>query len=325
MPTFLEWDEANAVCELPKLGALGRTFHVFDPRSVQAINAALASGRPLLLRGEPGTGKSQLARAAAQRLGRAFVSTVVDARTEAEDLQYEFDTVARLAEAQIQGALGVRDSAAVRESLAEERFLSPGPLWWAFDWAEAKTYPKPSGTAEPPQPVGWKPEAGVVMLLDEIDKADSSVPNGLLECLAQGYFRVPGGKTVAATPAAPPLIVVTTNEERALPDAFLRRCLVHHLAWPTEERELRRALVRWGAAHYGSRAAEKVLERAAELLAKDRDAARDLDLNPPGGAEYLDLLRALAERYPGRTKEQLAWLEEIARFALRKHPEVAGP
>lgn len=325
MPEFLDWDEAQAVCELPPRGALERSYHVFDAPSVHAVNAALASGRPLLLRGEPGTGKSQLARAAAERLGRPFVSQVVDARTEAQDLQYTFDTVARLAEAQIQGALGARDSEAVRASLAEERFLAPGPLWWAFDWNEARQHPKPHGTPEPPRPDGWQPGDGVVLLIDEIDKADSSVPNGLLECLAQGFFRAPGAKTVAARASRGPLILVTTNEERALPDAFLRRCLVHHLGWPSEEAELRRALMRWGRAHHPGELGEAVLERAAELLARDREAARRLDLNPPGGAEYLDLLRALAERFPGQEGEQLSWLEEISRFALRKHPELAGP
>ncbi len=103
--------------ELPAQGALPATVHVFDAESVDAVNAALAAGRPLLVRGEPGTGKSQLARAAAGGLGRPLVSTVIEARTEARDLLWSFDTVARLAEAQVQGALAGRDEAATRRAL----------------------------------------------------------------------------------------------------------------------------------------------------------------------------------------------------------------
>lgn len=87
--------------ELPRTGSLPGEWHVFEPRTVNAINAALAARRPLLVRGDPGVGKSQLARAAAQQLGRAFISFVVDSRTESRDLLYHFDAVQRLADAQI--------------------------------------------------------------------------------------------------------------------------------------------------------------------------------------------------------------------------------
>lgn len=150
---YLELQDGERL-ELPAQGVLPKTVHVFDQASVDAVNAALAARRPLLVRGEPGTGKSQLARAAAAGLGRAFVSTVIDARSESRDLLWAFDAVARLAEAQVQGALPGRDEAQVRASLREERFLAPGPLWWAFDWRGAEAQAAKVGAVKPSVPEG---------------------------------------------------------------------------------------------------------------------------------------------------------------------------
>ncbi len=305
--------------QLPPLGALPATVHVFDSRSIDAVNAALAAGRPLLVRGEPGTGKSQLARAAAVALGRNLVSTVIDARAEARDLMWSFDAVARLAEAQVQGALGQAEEAAVRERLKEERFLAPGPLWWTFEWESAEKQAAAVGAPSPPTPEGWKAEHGTVLLIDEIDKADTALPNSLLECLGEGRFGCPGGRVVARSADLRPLVVLTTNEERALPDAFLRRCLVLQLGWPRETEDFVAALVRRGRAHFET-ASERLLEKAARLLAKDREEVARQGLFPPGGAEYLDLLRALTELDPKDEEAQLETLKRIAGFAFDKHP-----
>jgi hypothetical protein len=102
---FLEIAD-NAIITLAATGDMPEAVHQFDPRQIRAINAALAARRPLLVRGEPGIGKSQLARAAAKSLGRVFISHTVDVRTESRDLLWHFDAVARLAEAQLLGALG---------------------------------------------------------------------------------------------------------------------------------------------------------------------------------------------------------------------------
>lgn len=314
----LDWQQGTPV-KLPAQAALSESVHVFDPASVDAVNAALIAGRPLLVRGEPGTGKSQLARAAAVALGRAFISQVVDARTEARDLMWSFDAVARLAEAQVQGALGVRDEDRLRENLRAERFLTPGPLWWVFDWRDAERQRREGGGVEPSSPAGWEPAAGAVLLLDEIDKADSSVPNGLLECLGQGRFPALGGKVVSWQAQEPPLILITTNEERALPDPFLRRCLVLHLGWPTDRESLVAALVERGKAHFPA-CSPQVLEEAARLLAQDREAVAERGLCPPGGAEYLDLLRVLEGSAPSAEARQLELLARVGRFALQKHP-----
>ncbi len=305
--------------DLPAHGALPATAHVFDGDSVEAVNAALAAGRPLLVRGEPGTGKSQLARAAAVALGRAFVATVIDAHSEARDLLWSFDAVSRLAEAQVQGALGGRDEEAVRASLRPERFVAPGPLWWTFDWQSAARQAAAVGASRPRTPEAWSPERGTVLLIDEIDKADAAVPNGLLEALGEGRFTAPGSLQVARSVEVAPLVVLTTNEERALPDPFLRRCLVLQLGWPEEREALVAALVLRGRAHF-EQAGDGLLEQAARLVADDRERVAARGLLPPGGAEYLDLLRAASALAPGDETRQLELVERVARFALDKHP-----
>ncbi len=310
---------------LPTYGTLPRTVHVFDGNSIEAINAALAARRPLLVRGEPGTGKSQLARAAATALKRAFLPFTVDARTEARDLLFRVDTVARLADAQILGHLPKEKGLDVRERLAESRYTAPGPLWWVFAWKSAEAQHTLGGGSRPWTPSDWKAEQGAVLLLDEIDKADSAVPNGLLEALGQGQFRAPGGEVVTTSAdAEPPLVLVTTNEERALPDAFVRRCLVLQLGWPEKPEDLVAKLMARGVAHFGDKVTLVALRTAAEMVAEDRETMVGRGVCPPGGAEYLDLLRAVVVRWPGDEKKQEEALARIRDFALKKHPEEPG-
>lgn len=295
-------------------------LHLFEDRERHAINAALAAGRPLLVRGEPGVGKSQLAVAAAVGLGRRFVSRVIDARTESEDLLFTLDAVRRLADAQLVAHSGLDQGETLVQRLDERNYITPGPLWWGFDWARARRQAERAKVLTE----GTAPEApqGVVILLDEIDKADSSVPNGLLECLGQRCFAGPGGSTIHCG-AMPPLVVVTTNEERSLPDAFLRRCLVLQMALPTTESKLLAWLLRRGRAHFTPQELDQgVLEEAAAMLIEDRQAAKRRHLPPPGGAEFLDLLRALVHLEKEKPA-QLELLVKLRDFTLRKHPEDA--
>ena len=308
--------------ELPRRGTWPASVHLFDQPSADAVLAALAAERPLLVRGEPGCGKSQLARAAAAALGRLFVSTVIHARSEAQDLQWEYDAVARLGEAQVLAS--IPSDLSHRERLDPRRYLIPGPLWWVFDWDSARTQAEEFSLCQavtPAVPDGWAPEWGAVLLIDEIDKAEADLPNSLLETLGNGAFPVPWlDSPVGLAPGCPPpLVVVTTNEERELPPAFLRRCLVLHLALPEQRGELIDWLVRCGGEHFGDdRCTESVRRLVAERLAEDRERARDLGRPPPGQAEYLDILRALvAARGPDETAQR-ALFERIARFALDK-------
>jgi MoxR-like ATPase len=292
---------AGHVAELPAVGNRPTQYHVFDADSISAIDAAMAAQRPLLLRGEPGIGKSQLARAAALVLRRAYVQEVVDARTESSDLLWSYDAVARLAEAQLQGALKVLPDTGVGERLAVAGYVTPGPLWWAFDWTGAREQAVRVGAPEPEPPDAGDalrradpkrccdPRNGCVLLIDEIDKAESDVPNGLLEALGAGQFRPLGREhdVVATGPA--PLVMITTNEERALPDAFLRRCMVLHMRLPSvvdAPDELKRILVRRGRAHFhalGSVAGKALLEGAADLLHRGPQGRRAGPTHAPAG------------------------------------------
>ncbi|HMW53167.1 MAG TPA: MoxR family ATPase [Rhodocyclaceae bacterium] len=305
----------NVPLDLAPIGSWPATRHVFDPLSADAIAMAWAAQRPLLVRGEPGTGKSQLARAVAQTLGRVFIAEVVHARTEPQDLLWRFDTVARLGEAQ--AAAGRLSGPDQPDPLDPQRFLSPGPLWWAFDWERADECFRQSRHRgnRPPQPAGWTPDRGCVLLIDEIDKAESDVPNSLLEVLGNRSFAVPWSNTVVgqASNCALPLVIITTNEERELPAAFLRRCLVLQYDLPAD-------LVPWlidrGAIHFPT-CAREVLETAANQLVQDRADAREAGVTPPGQAEYLDLLRAVTT-LAGMPGEQLELLAHLSHFAYRK-------
>lgn len=307
----------GAEVELSSRGDLTEV-HVFDQASIDAIDAALSARRPLLVRGEPGIGKSQLARAAAKRLGRTFVPYMIDSRTEPRDLLWRFDAVSRLARAQVVHATGEDPDVVLRS----ERFLHPGPLWWAFDWAHAQEQATLALGETPEQIDGGDPERGCVVLIDEIDKAESDVPNGLLNALGAGDFKPFGREHPVRMGATAPLVVITTNEERALPNAFLRRCLILRLALPTlpdQRQQLIDLLVSRGQAHFKRVEPDTgVLTEAAEQLVQDRQDALNRRLEPlPGQAEYLDLVRAVLELGDTAAQQQ-QFLEKLGRFALRK-------
>ena len=409
------------------------SFHVFDEESALAVEMALAAGRPLLVRGEPGSGKTQLARAAAQELNRHFIAQIINASSEGQDLLWTYDPVARLHDAQTLAAEAAvktarqesrideaeqdtdneppqsgqaasaqsgkkRTSRYRRKKSAKQRrereqlfkllrsgtatgpnrncpldrscggsldpgsYVSPGILWWALDCVSARRQHEqcrcpgyqpsfnrcPAGDMAAAELLAAA-RRGFVVLLDEIDKADASLPNALLEVLGNGSFQVPLVNELISVPPnrEKPLVIITTNEERELPPAFVRRCLVLNLRFD-DERHLRnwwsrqaidkpeafradqfqpdRALIRWlaerGEVHFEGFFTAKVRERAAELLVRDRREAKQLGMVKPGQAEYLDLLRALREMTaPEDSSQQLALLERISPYALVKHPQ----
>lgn len=316
-PQYIPVPALNIVLKVPlkAYGSQSACTHLLDRDCALAINAALATGRPLLLRGEPGTGKSQLARAAAALLERNFLLHAVDARTETRDLLYTVDAVSRLAQAQVLGVTRKRGQAAL-DTIALKRFVRPGPIWWAYEPSSARS-------CQPNDPPIAKAdeEAGVVLLIDEIDKADPSVPNGLLDAFGSGCFHVDGLGTIKVG-TQPPLVILTTNEERTLPDAFVRRCLVLHINLP--ELPLHKAkfvafLKERALAHFQDPMPDDtVLTSAAELIVKARIDPMRRDHCPPGVAEYLDLVRAVI-KLRDTPPEQCKLLDEIEALSTRKH------
>lgn len=312
---------AGHITKLATDKASPRAVHVFDSGTINATNAALAAGRPLLIRGEPGIGKSQMARAVAKELGRAYLQQVIDVRTESRDLLWHFDAVKRLANAQLGGNLYDNLDAA-RAALAVGNYLHPKALWWAFNWADALSQTESVGGVAPIQSDGGDPKNGCLVLIDEIDKGESDVPNGLLEALGSGAFTPEGRGSPLSVTGVAPLVMITTNEERALPDAFIRRCLVLHLSLPVlpeHHQEFCDLLIDRGQAHF-PKSSKKVRLEAAEILATDRLQAKENNQLPlPGQAEYLDILRAVQALHPGDSEQQISALQQVAAFAVRKH------
>jgi MoxR-like ATPase len=318
---------------LPAQDSWPESAHLFDSASVWAVSAAIAAGRPLLLRGEPGIGKSQLARAVAEQLQVPFLYHVVDERSERDELLYTYDAVARLAEAQV-SSLTAKDDPQWRNKLAERNFIRPGVLWWAFNWADALKQSREFSKhcrlcEEPKKPADWSPTAkrpcGPVVLVDEIDKADPSVPNGLLESLGnQGFQTAQLGAAVSLEKGArPPLVIITTNEERELPAAFLRRCLVLQMRFPVEQAAVEKFLIKdrarvfWNA----EQTSDAVCLEVVSQLLQERESAQRDGMSVPGAAEFLDIVRVLVELHPGDEQAQLAALAQISAFALKKNLE----
>lgn len=327
---FLNMDQHRWV-KLPKVGSWPQAHHEFEKKSLWAINAALASRRPLLIQGEPGTGKSQLARAAAAALGRILLSYVVNARTESRDLQYTYDPLSRLADAQTASLTFAKDESrkAVLEKLHPRFFMAPGVLWWAFDWQDALEQHRncSSSGQVPPNPdpatlqdgtqIQSDPANGTVVLLDEIDKAESDVPNGLLETLGNGGFSLPY-LDKAVTAAEPfPLVVLTTNGDRELPPAFLRRCLALTLEFESGSSFIEK-LTRRGMRRYKSVLDESLCREMAKKLLEDREETLKTHPMGPGQAEYFDMLEALA-RMKTQGIDLVEAVKEIREYIFEKY------
>jgi MoxR-like ATPase len=256
-PPWLEIDrivvEPSAPARIER-ERIEREPYVASPGLAEAVNVAIALGRPLLLQGDPGAGKTRLAHAVAYALGLPLETAHIKSTSRGQDLLYTFDAVRRLYEAQIPGKGGVADAI---------DYLHLGPVGRAV--ARARQGQRS------------------VVLIDEIDKADLDFPNDLLHELDRLAFDVPEvpGLSYSAgdDTALRPIIIVTNNEEKALPGAFLRRCIFHYVAFPTEPAELDEIMELHGVRDPALR------ERAATTLLRVRDLGLE---RSPGLSELLD-------------------------------------
>ncbi len=216
-----------------------------------AVNAAVSLERPLLIKGEPGTGKTMLAEEVAQGLGKRLIQWHIKSTTKAQQGLYEYDAVSRLRDSQL-GDEKVQDIG---------NYIKRGKLWEAFDADEQ-----------------------VVLLIDEIDKADIEFPNDLLvELDRMEFFVYETGETIKARHR--PIIIITSNNEKELPDAFLRRCFFHFINFP--DRDTMREIV---AVHYP--------EISKHLVKEAMEVFFDLRAIPglkkkPSTSELIDWLKLL--------------------------------
>jgi MoxR-like ATPase len=216
-----------------------------------AVNAAIALERPLLIKGEPGTGKTELAFQVSDSLKAPLITWHVKSTTKAQQGLYEYDAVTRLRDSQL-GDVRVKDV---------KNYIKKGKLWEAFE--------------DGPRPV---------LLIDEIDKADIEFPNDLLlELDRMEFFVYETGETIKA--ARRPVILITSNNEKELPDAFLRRCFFHYIKFP--ERETMQKIV---DVHYPD-IKQKLVAEALNVFYQIRDVPGLK--KKPSTSELLDWLKLL--------------------------------
>ncbi len=229
----------------------GTESYVATEDLMTAVNAAVTLERPLLVKGEPGTGKTMLATEIAQALGRPYFEWHVKSTSKASHGLYEYDAVSRLRDSQL-GDPRVADIS---------NYIRRGTLWEAF------ASPEPA-----------------VLLIDEIDKADIEFPNDLLRELDRMEFTVyETGETIAARHR--PLVIITSNNEKELPDAFLRRCFFHYIRFPDADTMARIVEVHFPGLK--KRLLKEALERFYEVRAVEGLRKR------PSTSELLDWIKLL--------------------------------
>ena len=229
----------------------GTDTYVATEDLMVAVNAAMTLQRPLLIKGEPGTGKTVLAHEVAKATGKNLLEWHIKSTTKAQQGLYEYDAVSRLRDSQL-GDEKVKDI---------KNYIKKGKLWEAFEAEESP-----------------------ILLIDEIDKADIEFPNDLLQELDRMEFNVyETGETVKA--AQRPLVIITSNNEKELPDAFLRRCFFHYIQFP--DRDTMHQIVN---VHYPD--IQQMLVREALSLFYDIREVPGLKKRP-STSELLDWLKLL--------------------------------
>jgi MoxR-like ATPase len=235
----------------------GSRNYVATPDLRLAVNAALTLQRPLLIKGEPGTGKTMLAEEVAQALGMPLLQWHIKSTTKAQQGLYEYDAVSRLRDSQL-GDERVKSI---------ENYIVHGVLWQAFE-----------------------SEVPVVLLIDEVDKADIEFPNDLLRELDRMEFHVYETRELVRARHRP-LVIITSNNEKELPDAFLRRCFFHYIRFP--DKDTMQQIV---DVHYPG-IKKELLTRALEAFFQMRDVPGLK--KKPSTSELLDWLKLLlAEDIP---------------------------
>jgi len=295
-------------------------YLVSDDDLVAAANAAIVLGKPLLLTGEPGIGKSEFANwLAAQPEKCALHKFIIKSTTEGSELFYHFDTLARFRDAQIEVHASSRGDSKSSEGRSSHplHYLKYDALGKAILLTLGKEECKAQGLISADtsdEEFTWPDEpTRSVVLIDEIDKAPRDVPNDILDEIDRLSFRVRelGNKKVEVNPNLRPIVIITSNSERDLPKPFLRRCIYYHMRFPEDDGVLRQIAEKRVGKRY-----QDNNDLLAEALKLFHHLRNEVNLNhQPGLAELLDWLADLSSQNP----EQNARLQEIpqARASLK--------
>jgi MoxR-like ATPase len=303
--------------------------YVYNDDIVLAVNVALTVKRPLLIRGASGSGKSSLAQNVARFFKWRYYEVVISSGTQARDLLWQFDTLRRLSDAQAKAeGGGVKD---------DVHYIEPGALWWAFDPESAKRRGVndnklkqilsqiPEDEFYAVDPNKGDNHSRAVVLLDEIDKADPDTPNNLLVPLGSLEFTVTD-VNAKITAKEPPLVIITSNDERDLPSAFLRRCIMLNLQSPGPER-----LVAIAQAHFGKENV-KLYQEVADLMIpkKNGDSTQPTtetnttESKPQqSAAEFLDTVHACLKLKVKPDAKDKTW-QALSKATLWKPRESTG-
>lgn len=262
--------------------------YLLSQEHVGALQAAWLADRPLLVRGDPGLGKSQLAQAIAAYLDWGLVSVVIHYNTVIDDLLFSVDHLERLHQANRTNG----DS-----DLSIDQYVRPGKVWQSLAPDTLKQY----GADKPHQ------KTGTVLLIDEIDKADASLPNALLEVLNHKVISCPHLTEPVQQAGYPILVVITSNDERLLPMAFIRRCAVLDLHLKTGEAGMNQLTDIYKTHCKYAQAPELSSEQVkaiVDLVLKQRHATSTRSEEyKPGTSEFLDVIRALGQ-YPETERDR---------------------
>ena len=252
--------------------------YIVDDDLMLTVNIAIAMDKPLLVKGEPGTGKTALAEAIAKSLGKKLIIWSIKSTTKAQDGLYQYDVVRRLYDSQL-GNAGVEDI---------NRYIKLGKIGEAFTSDEQ-----------------------CVLLIDEIDKADLEFPNDLLWELDRMEFFIPEtDETIKAKHK--PIVVITSNAEKELPDAFLRRCAFHYIEFP--DKELMTEIIKVHYPDIEDKLTEQVLDAFFDIRANDKLKKK------PSTSELLDWIKALM--LSGVSTDNLKMDTPLAGFLVKKDEDL---
>lgn len=282
--------------------------YVFTEEIAIAIDVAHITGRPLLVEGKPGCGKSRLAEALAALKGWHFLSKSITSRTTLEDLTNEFDHLQRLHDAHSAGAMN--------ESIKKDwEYNRPGIFWWAFNHQSAEKRGRDDQQGRAAFKGVQREQTGganhSLLLIDEIDKAEPDLPNDLLDTIERRRIELRDGSFIAADDSQT-FTIITSNRERALPSAFLRRCVSLYIEEPGED-----DLKKIAKSHLGNEIDTDLLQQIVDKILDYRDREESEGLRVPGTSEFLDTLKVCIERNLKPDENSRVW-RQVEDSILRK-------